>query len=78
MAKKGRGGPPWKMILIEVRVAVLAVLGKQIVEKTADWLSERKQRKNQESKEEPESSESEKSEKESPDPSKTDGENGTS
>lgn len=71
---KGRGSGTWKYILVEVGVAVLAVLGKEIAERAANWLTD-KDKKKEESQESPES------ESPSEDPqksSKTDSENGTS
>jgi DNA replication initiation complex subunit (GINS family) len=79
MAKEGGG--VWKLILIEVGVAVLAVLGKEIADRTAEYLANKSKQKSQESDEKSESKEAPESPEPEKDPSKsakTQGENGTS
>ena len=60
-----RGGGTWKIVLVEVGVALLAVLGKEIANRASEYMDERAEKRKEKAQKEAEES-------------KTEGENGTS
>jgi hypothetical protein len=68
---KGSTGGTWKLIAVEVGVALLVVFAKEIAERATDYLAQKNKKAKQESEEKTES-------REPPGDSKSDSENGTS
>lgn len=59
---KGEGGGAWKYILIEVGIAVLAVVGKEVADRAGAWIAEKNRTKREVGEGEKDSKSSEKTE----------------